>query len=50
MFNVTALRIQDWAIIIGCTSLVLWIGEIRRIIIAIIVAYRSKKGEGINIS
>jgi hypothetical protein len=27
----------------------LWIGEIRRIIIAIIVAYRTKKGEGINI-
>jgi Ca2+-transporting ATPase len=31
MFNVTALHIQDWAIIIGSTSLVLWIGEIRRL-------------------
>jgi len=31
MFNVTALKLVDWAIIIGSTSLVLWIGEIRRL-------------------
>jgi len=31
MFNVTALEFVDWAIIIGSTSLVLWIGEIRRL-------------------
>jgi Ca2+-transporting ATPase len=31
MFNVTALQIQDWIVIIGGTSLVLWIGEIRRL-------------------
>jgi Ca2+-transporting ATPase len=30
MFNVTALHLMDWAIIIGTTSIVLWIGEIRR--------------------
>jgi Ca2+-transporting ATPase len=31
MFNVTALKPVDWAIIIGCTSVVFWIGEIRRV-------------------
>ena len=31
MFNVTPLHPTDWAIIIGCTSVVLWIGEIGRI-------------------
>jgi Ca2+-transporting ATPase len=31
MFNVTALHPIDWAIIIGSTSIVLWIGEIRRL-------------------
>lgn len=31
MFNVTALHPVDWAIIIGETSIVLWIGEIRRL-------------------
>ena len=31
MFNVTALRLTDWAIIIGVTSIVLWIGEVIRI-------------------
>jgi Ca2+-transporting ATPase len=31
MFNVTALKLSDWAIIIGATSVVLWIGEIRRL-------------------
>ena len=30
-FNVTPLRISDWLIIIGSTSLVLWIGEIIRL-------------------
>jgi len=30
MFNVTALHLTDWAIIIGATSIVLWIGEIVR--------------------
>jgi len=30
MFNVTALKLVDWAIIIGCTSVVLLIGEIWR--------------------
>ena len=30
-FNVTPLRISDWGIIIGCTSLVLWIGELLRL-------------------
>ncbi len=30
-FNVTPLRIEDWAIIIGSTSLVLWIGELLRL-------------------
>jgi Ca2+-transporting ATPase len=31
MFNVTALHLMDWAIIIGCTSVVFWIGEVRRL-------------------
>jgi Ca2+-transporting ATPase len=31
MFNVTALHFTDWAIITGITSIVLWIGEIKRI-------------------
>ena len=30
MFNVTPLKLTDWTIIIGATSLVLWIGEILR--------------------
>jgi Ca2+-transporting ATPase len=30
MFNVVALNILDWGIIIAATSIVLWIGEIRR--------------------
>ncbi|MDE7376903.1 MAG: calcium-translocating P-type ATPase, PMCA-type, partial [Muribaculaceae bacterium] len=30
-FNVTALRLADWAWIIGSTSLVLWIGELVRL-------------------
>jgi Ca2+-transporting ATPase len=32
MFNVTALEFTDWAIIIGSTSVVLWIGEIWRLL------------------
>lgn len=32
MFNVCHLLITDWLIIIGCTSIVLWIGEIIRAI------------------
>ena len=32
MFNVTALNLIDWVIIIGGTSLVLWIGEVRRML------------------
>lgn len=31
-FNVTPLRIEDWAIIIGSTSLVLWFGELIRLV------------------
>jgi Ca2+-transporting ATPase len=31
MFNVVPLRLTDWVVIIGGTSLVLWIGEIRRL-------------------
>ena len=31
MFNVTALRSMDWVIIIGFTSIVFWIGEIKRV-------------------
>ena len=30
MFSVTPLKLVDWAIIIAATSIVLWIGEIRR--------------------
>ncbi len=30
MFNVVPLTLQDWGIIIGATSLVLWVGEIGR--------------------
>ena len=30
MFSVTPLQLVDWAIIIGATSIVFWIGEIRR--------------------
>ena len=30
MFSVTPLKLVDWAIIIAVTSVVLWIGEIRR--------------------
>ena len=31
MFNVTPLKLVDWAIIIGATSAVLWVGEILRV-------------------
>jgi len=37
MFNVTALQLVDWGIIIGGTSLVLFIGELRRLFV---IAYR----------
>ncbi|MDO4880887.1 MAG: calcium-translocating P-type ATPase, PMCA-type [Capnocytophaga sp.] len=32
MFSVTPLKLEDWVIIIGTTSVVLWIGEIVRIL------------------
>jgi Ca2+-transporting ATPase len=32
MFNVVPLKLSDWGIIIGVSSLVLWIGEIVRLI------------------
>jgi Ca2+-transporting ATPase len=32
MFNVVALKLSDWGIIIAATSIVLWIGEIKRLI------------------
>jgi Ca2+-transporting ATPase len=32
MFNVVALNLLDWGIIIACTSAVLWIGEIKRLL------------------
>jgi Ca2+-transporting ATPase len=32
MFNVEAIKISHWGIIIAATSIVLWIGEIRRLI------------------
>jgi Ca2+-transporting ATPase len=32
MFNVVALHPADWGIIIGATSLVLWVGEIGRLV------------------
>ena len=32
MFNVTPINITDWLIIIGVTSIVLWIGELVRMI------------------
>jgi Ca2+-transporting ATPase len=32
MFNVTALHLTDWVIITGSTSIVLWIGEIVRLL------------------
>ncbi|MDR2423990.1 MAG: cation transporting ATPase C-terminal domain-containing protein, partial [Prevotellaceae bacterium] len=31
MFNVVPLKLQDWGIIVGTTSAVLWIGEIARL-------------------
>lgn len=31
LFNVTPLRFTDWCIIIGSTSVVLWIGEFMRL-------------------
>ena len=31
-FNVVPLKLTDWGIIIGATSLVLWIGELSRAI------------------
>lgn len=31
MFNVVPLCVTDWALIIGCTSIVLWIGEVVRL-------------------
>ncbi|HCC51588.1 MAG TPA: hypothetical protein DEQ30_05605 [Porphyromonadaceae bacterium] len=31
MFNVVPLKWEDWGIIIGVTSLVLWVGEIVRV-------------------
>jgi Ca2+-transporting ATPase len=33
MFNVVPLKLADWGIIIGITSLVLWIGEIKRMVL-----------------
>jgi len=36
MFNVTSLQLTDWIIIIGSTSIVLWIGEITRLMKKII--------------
>ena len=33
MFSVTALQLTDWLIIIGSTSVVLWIGEIKRLMV-----------------
>ena len=33
MFNVTPLSLRDWVLIVGGTSIVLWIGEIVRLII-----------------
>jgi Ca2+-transporting ATPase len=32
MFNVVPLRLTDWLLIVGATSIVLWIGEIYRFI------------------
>ena len=32
MFNVTALHLNDWAIIIASASIVLWIGELQRLL------------------
>ena len=32
MFNVVPLSWQDWGVIIGSTSLVLWVGELWRLI------------------
>jgi Ca2+-transporting ATPase len=32
MFNVMALKLSDWGIIIASTSIVLWIGEVKRLI------------------
>ncbi|MDR2085553.1 MAG: cation transporting ATPase C-terminal domain-containing protein, partial [Dysgonamonadaceae bacterium] len=32
MFNVVPLKLSDWGIIVGATSLVLWIGEIMRLV------------------
>jgi Ca2+-transporting ATPase len=32
MFNVVALKLSDWGIIIASTSVVLWIGEIARLV------------------
>jgi Ca2+-transporting ATPase len=31
MFNVVPLKLADWGIIFGITSLVLWVGEMGRI-------------------
>ena len=32
MFNVTPLPLGDWLRIIGCTSLILWVGELERLV------------------
>jgi len=32
MFSVTSLRLVDWIIIFGSTSVVLWMGEIHRLV------------------
>jgi Ca2+-transporting ATPase len=32
MFNVTPLKAEDWGIIIGITSLVLWVGELNKLL------------------
>ena len=32
MFNVVPLKLEDWGIIIGATSLVLWSGELSKMI------------------
>jgi Ca2+-transporting ATPase len=32
MFNVTPLKYEDWGIIIGITSIVLWVGELNKLL------------------
>ncbi|MDE5774124.1 MAG: calcium-translocating P-type ATPase, PMCA-type [Muribaculaceae bacterium] len=46
-FNVVPLRLTDWLIIIGSTSIVLWIGELCRLCVRVGRAINSRRDSGV---